>query len=101
MAAPAPTDPVTIPLPADTWTKVGDDLQNITIKTADTRPKFYVYDKITHGSTSVVSDATAIQFPSSGIIAIEESVGMDYYVKPVGAAGSVITWPGTLVFEGR
>ena len=97
MAGPT-TNPYTVSLAADTWVQVAVDVDNITIKESIAGPKFYLIDQVDFGQPGPTNDDNAIQFPITGKISVENTVGKNFYCKAVGANGEVIVWEGCLVY---
>ena len=92
------TNPYTVALPAGTWVKVATAMQDVTIKTSITNPKFYLFDQVDTGLAAPANDDNAIQFPDSRKVSIESTVAKDFYCKAIGAAGEVIVWENCLVY---
>lgn len=77
------------PLTADTWVKVATEVFGGTVTTANTTPKFYLFDYRISGDPAPSNDNTAIQFKEN-TVPIGSSSAIDVYIKAVGADGGVI-----------
>lgn len=81
-------NPVIVPCPAGEWTKVATNVTSGQIHIKDTRPGVYLQTYRTSGEAAptVQAEGVAIVGPS---VPVQATAGIDVYIWPVGAAGSV------------
>lgn len=80
-------DPVVVPCPADAWTKVATNVQTGVVHVTAVKPNVYLQTYRETGEAAPTNKADAVPFTTP--LTISASTGIDVYVQPVGAAGSV------------
>lgn len=83
-------DPVIVPCPADVWTKVATNVTAGQVHIKDTRPGDYLQTyRMTGGAAPDAGDPSEGAKITGPFALIEATAGIDVYIMPLGAAGSV------------
>jgi len=84
-------DPAVVPCPADEWTKVATNVVQGLVTRLNSSPSVYKQTyRDTGGAAPTVLGIDAIPIFAEGIsVPISATAGIDVYIYPVGAAGSV------------
>ena len=80
-------DPIVVPCLADVWTKVATDQTSGVVHILSSKPNVYLQTYRDTGEAAPTGKTGAVQFDSP--LCISSSLGIDVYVQPVSAAGSV------------
>lgn len=80
-------DPVVVPCPADAWTKVATDVLTGVVHIRSNTPSLYLQTYRGTGEAAPTAKDDAVPFTEPLIISA--SAGIDVYVQPLDAAGSV------------
>jgi hypothetical protein len=83
-------NPVITALTTDVWTKIATAVTTGLVKVADNTPRVYLATYKDTGEAAPANDTTAVPFQKDGYAILANTVAMDVYIKPVGAAGSVL-----------